>query len=583
MNLRIPNLPFIFFLSYSLFYSWGCSGVSNEMLSLQENGIQEDDEVIGTENTDSSCSYFYFLWATHAENNKRFDEAEEAYQKALICDNDSRYILRKLPILLIRMGKPYAAAQLLRTTIKKYPDELQAKLLLARLDIRNGETEEAIEIYTDIIKQNPDDETILLRLGFLHSEQKNFSEAEKIFHQALQINPESLFAHLYLARLMAQKGDYDQAGEWYNRTLELNWSIELAIEIADFYGVLEEYDKVEQQYRSILKQHPEDTEAGLGLVHTLLLQDKEESALKELQHMRDNSDNPNQIDIITARLYLRSGNIDKASETLELVANQDNEPEATYMLAVIHYQGKKNDKALDLLRRIGQETAQYEDSIYLRVRILIETGQHDQAVTLLKQVLASKKTAAPEMYTLLASLYMEMEQMENGYDILGTALEEYPNNPTIYFEYGLLLEEEGKQDQAIESMEKVLELQPDHAEALNYIGYTWADMHINLEQALEYIQKAIELSPGNGYIQDSLGWVYFRMGDLNRAKVELIKAIDLEPNDPNIYDHLGDIYRQQGDIEKAGETYQRAEELYPLQEQKKRIQEKLNALQLHED
>ncbi|MCF8055359.1 MAG: tetratricopeptide repeat protein [Desulfocapsa sp.] len=579
MNFRIPNLPFIFLLSYSLFFNWGCGGVSHEIHPPQENGIEEEDEMTGTEKVDSSCSYFYFLWATHAENNNRFNEAEEAYEKALICDPDSRYILRKLPILLIRMGKPLAAAQLLRTTIDKYPDELQAKLLLARLDIRNGETEEAIKIYNEIIKQTPEDETILLRLGFLYSEQNNFSEAEKIFNQALQINPESFFAHLYLARLAVQTGDYDQAGSWYKLALDLNWSVGLAIEVADFYGVLEEYDKVEHQYRSILKQHPQDTEAALGLVHTLLLQDKEEIALKELQTLRENSDTPNQIDIITARLYLRSGKIEKASEILESVALQENEPEAAYMLAVIHYQGGKTDKAMSLLRKIEQESSQYEDSIYLRVRILMETKQNKQAITLLEQTLANENTSTPGMYTLLASLFMEQGQLQKGYDILDTAIEEYPNNPTIYFEYGLLLEEEGRQAEAIESMEKVLELQPDHAEALNYIGYTWADMDINLEQALKYIQKAIELKPGNGYIQDSLGWVYFRMGDLASAKVELMRAIDLEPNDPNIHDHMGDVYLQQGDIEKAREAYQRAEELYPHQEQKNRIQEKLNALQ----
>ncbi|HID03721.1 MAG TPA: hypothetical protein EYP18_11015, partial [Desulfobacterales bacterium] len=107
---------------------------------------EETDSIVLTDQVDSSCSYFYFLWGTHAENNKLYSEAEEAFEKALICDPDSRYILRKLPILLIRMGKQHGAAKWLRTLIDKYPDELQDRLLLARLNIRNGEIDEAIQL-----------------------------------------------------------------------------------------------------------------------------------------------------------------------------------------------------------------------------------------------------------------------------------------------------------------------------------------------------------------------------------------------------------------------------------------------------
>ncbi len=579
MKLRILQLPFIFLLSCTLLYCQGCSTVFHAPLPPPEPAVYEEEHTVTTDNVDNSCSYFYFLWGTHAENNKKFNEAQEAYEKALICDPDSRYILRRLPILLITMGKPFAAAQLLRTTIEKYPDDLQDRLLLARLDIRNGEIEEAIELYREIIRLNPDDETILLRLGFLHSQQNQYQKAEQAFKEALHLNPDSLFAHLYLARLAVQTRDYDEAGKWYELALDLNWSVELALELADFYGVHGEYDKVEQQYRSILKQHPGDEMAALGLVHTLLLQDKEKLALKELQYLREKSDNPNQIDVITARLYLRSGKLDRAAEILQPVALQENEPEAAYMLAVIYYQGKKLDQAMGFLGTIEREAREYEDSIYLQVRILMEQQQDEQAMTLLQQTLEEKKTTSPALYTLLASLFMEQDQLQKAYAVLDKAIEEYPDRPDIYFEYGLLLEQDGKQELALKSMEKVLELDADHAEALNYIGYTWADNNTNLERALQYIQKAMELKPGNGYIQDSLGWVYFRMGNLTRARLEIIKALDLEPTDPHIYDHLGDIYREQGDTRKAKEAYRKAEELYPGQDQKKRIEEKLNALQ----
>ncbi len=577
MKQNIFPLLSVFLISFCLLYCGGCTGLSHDDISSRESQFPDEDENgAAVEQTDSSCSYFYFLWGVHAENNQRFSEAEEAFEKALICDPDSSYVLRRLPILLIRMGKPYGAAKWLRIAIEKYPLDLQDRLLLARLYIRNGDIEDAIDLYREIIELDPDDETVLLRLGFLYSQQNRFVEAEEMFMRALSLNPDSLFAHLYLARLAIQTGDVEQAVDWYKEALKINWSVDLALEVAEFYGIQKKYTEVEFQYRSILKQHPEERRAGLGLVHTLLQQDNEKEALHVLQELRENSEDTYQIDIITARLYLRSRKLAKAAEILEPLTVQEEAPEAAYMLAVIRYQQEEYGQAMKLLQTIEQESSRFEDSINLQVRILMEEHQDAKAIELLTSTFADDELARPGFYTLLASVYMEKKQMQKGYAILDAALEKYPDNAQIYFEYGLLLEQDGAQQQAIVRMEKVLELEPNHAEALNYLGYTWADNNVNLEKALEYVQKAMRLKPGNGYIQDSLGWVYFRMGKFDLAIHEILEALKLEPTDPHIYEHLGDIYREQGNIRKAEEAYKKAKKVFKEQADKIRIQEKIN-------
>jgi tetratricopeptide (TPR) repeat protein len=580
MRYRILHKPLLYFISLTLLFCNGCSSISNNELSLDQHLIPEEtDPSIVTDRIDSSCSYFYFLWGTHAENNKRYNEAEEAFEKALICDPDSGYILRRLPILLIRMGKQEGAAKWLRTLIEKFPNDSQDRLLLARLDIRGGRIDEAIKLYKELIDLNPDDETMLLRLGFLYSEQDRYMEAEQTFHRALSINKDSLFAHLYLARLAIQTRNMDKASIWYEKALVINWSADLALELAEFYGMQKNYKAVELQYSTILKNHPDDHRAGLGLVHTLLQQNKENEALKILTDLRENSEDPNQINIIAARLYLRSEKLDKAATILAPMAAGQEMPEATYMLAVIRYQQKEFEIALGLLDTIQKESDQYEDTIFLKVRILLEQKKNDKAIQVLTQTIDDKNTVTPGLYTLLASLYMEQNQLQKGYDILDVALLKYPDNAKIYFEYGLLLEQDARQHNAIAHMEKVLELEPDHADALNYLGYTWAENNVNLEKALEYVQKSMHLKPGNGYIQDSLGWVYFRMGKLDLAIKEILAALQLEPNDPHIHEHLGDIYLKQGDKKKAEEAFKKAEELFSTAKNKVRIQEKMNALQ----
>lgn len=557
----------------------GCATTETDEFSIERHLIPEElDSAPFTDQPDSACSYFYFLWGTHAENNKRYDEAEEAFEKALICDPDSSHILRRLPILLIKMDKPDDAAEWLQTLIQKFPEDTQDRLLLARLAIQSDDIKKAIHLYTELIKLNPDDETMHLRLGALYSDENRYRDAEQAFHRALKINHESLFAHLYLARLALLTKDTEMAVSWYEKALAINWSVDLALELAELYGMQKKYRAVEQQYRTILIHQPDNHRAGLGLVHALLLQNKEEEALQVLAGLRKKSDDPDQIDIITVRIFLRSGKLEEAAALLEPIVSRLETPESLYMLAVIRYQQKKLEPALTLLRSIEKESAQYEDTIYLQVRILLEQKERDQAIQLILQTLDNEETTTPGLYTLLASLYQEQKQLQKGYDVLDIALRKYPDNAQIYFEYGLLLEQGSMQQKAITHMEKVLELEPDHAEALNYLGYTWADNNVNLKQALEYIQRSMRLKPGNGYIQDSLGWVYFRMGKLDLAVEEILSALKLEPNDPHIHEHLGDIYLKQGKKIKAKDAYKKAEQLFSTLPDKERIQGKINAL-----
>lgn len=576
MKLRNHFIAPALLLMFVLLCCGGCSNFTLEEIPLEDNLIIEEiPEANPSENSDSSCSYFYFLWGTHAENNKLYVEAEEAYEKALICDPDSHYILRRLPILLIRMGKQKEAEKWLRTAIEKAPNDLQDRLLLARLNIRNNEIDKAIVLYNELIAISPEDESLQVRLGILYSEQHQYEKAEQTFKKVLALKKDSVFAHLYLARLAVQAGDLKLAEKRYKKSLKLNWSIEQALEFAEFYQRQKKYKQAEKQYHSILKEDKKEARAGLGLVQILLLQKKEKEALRILQDLRNSANDPAQFDMITARIYFRSEKLDKAVAILTPMTLEEDVPEATYMLAIILYQQNKLDQALELLGTIEKEASQYEDSIYLQVRILMEQYQYAHAVNLLKETIQNESLATPGVYSLLASLYIEQKEMQKGYELLDSALLKFPENDQILFEYGLLLEEDNAQEKAISFMEKVLLLNPDHAEALNYLGYTWAENNIHLDKALLYVQKALLIKPGNGYILDSLGWIYYRMGKLDLALKEILTALELEPKDANIYEHLGDIYIKLGQSNKAIKAYEKAVTLFSKTADKKRLLKKI--------
>lgn len=530
------------------------------------------------ENTDPACSYFYFLWGAHAESNKSYSEAQEAYEKALICDPEADYIVKKLPVLLIKMGKQHAAAQWLREAIKKSPYDIDSQLLLARLDIISGDIDEAIQIYEKILALAPDNTTIRLRLGYLYSQQGRYAEGEKTIKVLLTKDPASYFALLYLARLALQSADHETAATLYEKILLLNWSPELAQEMAEFYGMRGQYKRVEELYASILQKEPRNEQAGLGRVQALLLIDKDKEALQELARIRAFSNKPLDIDLITSRVFIRMRNLDKANVLLEKILAREDSSAARYMLAVIRIEQNKHEAALTHLRKISHDDKEFENSIILQTKILTDLQRIPEAITLLQKLIDNPDRRQPLFYSLLAGIQMNQKQLASGHEILQKSIELYPDNAQLFFEYGLLLEQEGRQEEAIASMEKVLELQSDHVEALNYLGYTWADNNVHLEKALEYINKAIVLKPDNGYILDSLGWVYFHMGELEKARTELERAIALEPDDPYIQEHMGDILQKSGDKEKARDSYRRAKELFKEQKMKDKMQRKIDEI-----
>src|SRR5258708_13936465 len=120
-------------------------------------------------------------------------------------------------------------------------------------------------------------------------------------------------------------------------------------------------------------------------------------------------------------------------------------------------------------------------------------------------------------------------------------------NNWVYYYYRGICEERSKQwNKAEADMRKALDLQPEQPHVLNYLGYSWIDQGINLDEGMKMIKRAVDQRPDDGYIVDSLGWAYFRIGNFDEAVKTLERAIDLKPEDPTINDHLGDAYWRGG-------------------------------------
>ena len=148
------------------------------------------------------------------------------------------------------------------------------------------------------------------------------------------------------------------------------------------------------------------------------------------------------------------------------------------------------------------------------------------------------------------------------------------NTQPLYFR-GISYEREKQWDKAEADFKRVLELEPDNADALNYLGYTWVDRGENLTEAFAMIRKAVEIEPNNGAITDSLGWAHYKLGQYQQAKAKLEDAVELSPSSATIIDHLGDVYWKLGRFREAGYQWERALEYDPTDEERGNIKLKL--------
>ena len=149
------------------------------------------------------------------------------------------------------------------------------------------------------------------------------------------------------------------------------------------------------------------------------------------------------------------------------------------------------------------------------------------------------------------------------------------SNWVIYYFRGICFERAKQWPKAEADLKKSLELYPDQPHVLNYLGYSWIDQGVNLDEGMRMIKRAVEQRADDGYIVDSLGWAYYRLGDMDEAVKHLERAVELKPEDPTINDHLGDAYWRVGRMLEARFQWSHARDLKPEPEELVKIEQKL--------
>ncbi|MGE5369888.1 MAG: tetratricopeptide repeat protein [Chloroflexota bacterium] len=239
---------------------------------------------------------------------------------------------------------------------------------------------------------------------------------------------------------------------------------------------------------------------------------------------------------------------------------------AIITLGDVYERMKQQEAAIDLYDSVPKDSPLRVNADVQAALILETIGKSKEATEHLAAVVAANPKNQ-EALTALGNLQRSRKLFPDAVATYTRVLELQPKNDKsqwlIYYYRGIANERRKDWKAAEADLKKALELNPDQPLVLNYLGYSWVDQGINLDEAFKMLRRAVDLRQRDGYVVDSLGWAYYRLGRYDEAVRELERAIDLKPSDPVINDHLGDAYWRVGRKLEAQFQWNHARDLGP--------------------
>lgn len=444
--------------------------------------------------------------------------------------------------LMIRLGRSDEAKRALERVIVSDPSHAPAVLQLVEMYQKSGEWLAAAKALENLEQQDPLNDDLQRQLGYFHLRSGNPAEAQARFSRLYEEDPADRRHAFFLAEALND---------------------------------LERFDEAEALYRDLLRAQPEDAEFLVSLGLNLMGQRRFDEAGEVFQKLLT-VEAPTGVHVLAqtqlATIEHFRGEFDDAlARAQEVVRGPRGLNSAAVSLILdVHRKQKNYDAALEFLEPIVEESGDQPGILSRLLEFQLRAGRQDAAAETAERI---RKLENGDL--LIASIYSEAEQFDRSLAILEPMYRSDPAERRVAFQLGATYERAGRHEDAEKMFLEILDRDPEDAATLNYLGYMWADRNENLERALEMISTAVRLEPRNAAYLDSLGWVYYRQGDLRNAEKYLLEAAKLMPWDPTIQEHVGDLFVRQGRHEKAVEHYRIALRLEPPAEEGEKIRTKL--------
>ncbi|MFH2045754.1 MAG: tetratricopeptide repeat protein [Pseudomonadota bacterium] len=503
--------------------------------------------------------YFYFTESQILKKKGDIKKATEYMEQALQLDPESLFLKGELVNLYLQKKENDKALFIVEDVLKKEPENIGALILFGKIKHSLNQTDDAKKIYEKIVETNPKEKNIYLLLGSIYLDKKDFSKAEGLFEKLVKNFPDYYLGYFYLGKIYVESGNLIEAEKSFNKAIKLKSDMdESRYELINIYKIKNENKKTIQVLKEMLENNPHNIRAALDLGCFYKKNDMRKEAEKILFNLGERSLADFDVILNLIQFYLNTRRYNDAILILEdIQKGAPDNSDLNYISGLFFLAIKNEDAALKQFLKVKNDSKFYFDMVFKTSLIYQSKGMNKEALSFIKDAIV-KEPGNPNFQYYLSLFYEDLKDYENAEKALLSAIEKDPNDPAFYFRLGVIYDKWGKKDKTIEQMKKVIKIDPQNADALNYLGYTYAEMEKYLNEAEQLILEAMKHKPGDGYITDSLGWVYFKKGKYLKAVDVLKKAVDLVPEDPVVLEHLGDAYMKINEINNALDTYSRS-------------------------
>jgi tetratricopeptide (TPR) repeat protein len=498
------------------------------------------------------------------------------------------------------------------TLAKLQPNEIENHLLLGQLYGLNHDSAKAEAQFKLAEKIDPNSEESVLNLARLYSVQGEFQRTIDVL-KSVPVDDRTPRIELALGASYDQVKDWKDAAEAYQRALDLDpGNVDSERGLANALLNEGKLDEALKAFNTVLAAEPSDVQSQIRVSDIERRQGHYEEALATLKKAKELTKDNLELSYNEALIDDSLGRYDDAIAVLTGLVESTNHPDGKYAdgekqnraifldrLGIIYREQNKTTDAVAAykqLRELGGDfvTRGYQGEIdayrdahqwsqatsvaaeaakaapkdkqvqLMYAGQLADTGKGEEGIALAKAQLKSSPEDASEnreVQLALANIYIRLKRYEEATAQLDQAAATSKGTREKLYVYYLraeIAEHRKDFDGAEAELRKALALDPDDPTVLNYIGYMNADRGVKLNEALKQIQKAVDLDPQNYAFLDSLGWVYFKLGQYTQATLNLQKAVERSSTDPTVHDHLGQVYEKTGKLKQAVAQWERS-------------------------
>ena len=530
----------------------------------------------------TKADYHFTLAESHSLQDQP-SKSVENYKLALVYDQDSAQIRYRLALEYVKLGLVSEAIAQCKEALDKQPQHRDSALLLGGLFSALHLFDQAMDQYERVLAHHPKDLEASLFIGALYAEQGKFKEAirhlkkmsrQKSFKDKAQV-------WYYLGRIHSSKKKvaFVEAEKSFVTALKMKGDyLEAAMALGALYEQQKKFKKAKKDYANYQEEYGAHHLIAERLSQIFLAENKLDKAYEQLQLVEAYDPTNLNISLKMALLLIEQKKYDRAVNKLESILQiAPSSEKVRFYLGALYEEMKNYRAAIQQFDTIQFGSEYFEDSVMHSAYLHKLNGDYDSSIKAVERGIFHQEDK-PKFWILQASLLDEQKKLEKAQVVLEKAVEKFPENIQVHFQIGSVYDRLDKKDKTVEHLEKVIALNENHVQALNYLAYVYAEGTRNLEAAEKLARKALTLQPGDGYIMDTLGWVLFKQDKVVEAIQVLEKAHSKERAESIIAEHLGDAYFRNKLPRKAKEMYLKAVGLEKNGKTKEKIQNKISSI-----